>query len=71
MPDFIFRNDLTKSIVEKAINSMSLGNPKYAEHFLLYPTDFSLIGVAMALDIPKMRSSTSTRWSSSTQALLS
>lgn len=51
IPDFIFRNDFTKSIVEKAINSTSLRNPKYAEHFLLYPTDFSLIGVTMAGDI--------------------
>jgi hypothetical protein len=51
MPDFIFRDDVTKNIVEKAVNSTSFRNPKYAEHFLLYPTDFSIIGITTAIEV--------------------
>ncbi|KAF2789061.1 hypothetical protein K505DRAFT_378495, partial [Melanomma pulvis-pyrius CBS 109.77] len=42
MPDFIYRNDVFKHIVEEAINSTGLRNPKYADRFLLYPSDFAV-----------------------------
>jgi hypothetical protein len=51
IPDFIFRDAVTENIVEKAINSTSFRNPKYAEHFLLYPTDFAIIGITTAIEV--------------------
>ena len=41
IPDFIYRNNVFKNIVEKAINATGLRNPKNAGLFLLYPTDYA------------------------------
>jgi len=42
---------ITKSIIEKAINSTSLRDLKYVEHFLRYWPNFSFVAVLMGFDV--------------------
>ena len=66
IPNYIYRKEFPRSVVEEALNSAGLGNPQNEYLFKIYPTDFTAVAAIETplKSTPRWKTSTSTRSSS-------